>query len=75
MKAKQWKVYRCAVEREDGQRRWDEAYQFLLHCMTQNCGKTRDEKSHESSRQQEEQSGSSTLCSCINHTATTGSDN
>ena len=70
MKAKRWKVYRCAVEREDGQRRWYEAYQFLLHCMTENCENPLDEKS----RQQEEQNGSSTVCSCINHTATTGSD-
>ena len=36
MRTKQWKVYRCAVERDDGQGRWDEAYQFLLHCMTEN---------------------------------------
>ena len=71
MKAKRRKVYRCAVERDDGQQRWDEAYQFLLHCMIENREKTRNEKS----RQQEEQNGSSTVCSCINHTATTGSDN
>ena len=71
MKAKRWKVYRCAVERVDGQRQWDEAYQFLLQRMAENCEKTPDEKSQE----QEEQNGSSTLCSCINHTSTTGSDN
>jgi hypothetical protein len=35
MRTKRWKVYPCAVEREDGQRRWDEAYQFLLHCMAE----------------------------------------
>ena len=71
MRTKRWKVYRCAVEREDGQRRWDEAYQFLLQCMIENREKTLDEKSQE----QEEQNGSSTVCSCINHTATNGSDN
>jgi hypothetical protein len=71
MKAKRWKIHRCAVERGNGQRRWDEAYQFLLQCMIENREKTLDEKS----RQQEEQNGSSALCSCINHTATTGSDN
>jgi len=71
MRTKRWKVYRYAVEREDGQRRWDEAYQFLLHCMTENCEKTRNERS----RQQEEQNGSCALCSCIDYTATTGSDN
>jgi hypothetical protein len=70
MKTKRWKVYRCAVEREDGQQRWDEAYQFLLHCMIENREKTPDEKS----REQEEQNGSGTLCSCLNHTATTGSE-
>ena len=79
MRAKQWKIHRSAIERDDGQRRWDEAYQFLLHCMlhcmAENCEKTTDEKSHEKSRQQEEQDGSSTVCSCINHTATAGSDN
>ena len=71
MKAKRWKICRCAVERVDGQRRWDEAYKFLLQCMIENREKTLDEKSQE----QEEQNGSSTLCSCLNHTATTGSDN
>jgi len=67
MKAKGWKVYRFAVEGEDGQRRWDEAYQFLLRCIVENR-----EKSHES--EQEERNGSGTVCSCINHTTTTGSD-
>ena len=70
MRAKQWKVHQCAIERNDGQRRWDEAYQFLLQCIIENCEKTLDEKSQE----QEEQNGSSTLCPCINHKATTGSD-
>jgi len=63
---KQWKVHRYTVERDDGQRRWDEAYQFLLHCMIENREKARKE--------QEEQNGSCTLCPCLNHTATTGSD-
>lgn len=73
MKAKQWKIYGCAIERDDGQRRWDEAYQFLLQCMIENREKVLDEKTHE--EEQEEQNGSSTLCSCINHTSTTGADN
>ena len=47
MRAKQWKVHRCAIERDDGQRRWDEAYQFLLQCMIENREKTLDEKSQE----------------------------
>ena len=72
MKPKRWKVYRCAVEREDGQQRWDEAYQFLLRCMVENCEKSLDEKSRE--EEQAGQSGSSTLCPCLNNTATTGSD-
>ena len=71
MRAKQWKIHRSAIERDDGQRRWDEAYQFLLQCMIENREKTLDEKSQE----QEEQNGSCAVCSCINHTATTGSDN
>ena len=71
MRPKQWKIHRCAIERNHGQRRWDEAYQFLLEYMMENREKTLDEKSQE----QEEQNGSSTLCPCINHTATTGSDN
>ena len=71
MKAKRCKAYRCAVERVDGQRRWDEAYQFLLQCMIENREKALDEKS----REQEEQNGNCALCSCLNYTATTGSDN
>ena len=73
MKAKRWKVYRCAVERLDGQRRWDEVYQFLLQCMAENCEKSLDERTLE--KEQEEPNGSGTLCSCINYRATTGSDN
>ena len=68
MRAKQWKIYRCAIERDDGQRRWDEAYQFLLHCMMENREKAREEE-------QEERNGSCALCPCLNHTATNGSDN
>ena len=71
MRAKQWKIHRSAIERDDGQRRWDEAYQFLLQCMIENREKTLDEKSQE----QEEQNGSISLCPCLNHTTTTGSDN
>jgi len=63
---KQWKVHRWAVEREDGQQRWDEAYQFLLHCMIENREKSRGEE--------EEQDGSCALRSCFDHKATTGSD-
>jgi hypothetical protein len=73
MRAKQWKIYRCAIERDDGQRRWDEAYQFLLQCMIENREKILDKKTHE--EEQEEQNGSCALCSCLNHTATNGSDN
>ena len=69
---KQWKVHRCIIQRDDGQRRWDEAYQFLLHCMIENREKALDEKTHE--EEQEGQDGSCTLCPCLNHTATTGSD-
>ncbi len=70
MRTKQWKTHRDTIELDNGQRRWDEAYQFLLHCMIENREKSRDGKS----RQQEEQNGSGTLCSCLNHTATTESD-
>jgi len=69
---KQWKVHRCIIQRDDGQRRWDEAYQFLLHCMMENREKALDEKTRE--EEQEERNGSCTLCPCFNHTATDGSD-
>ena len=77
MRTRQWKVDRGTIERDNGQRRWDEAYQFLLQCMIENREKSLDEKSlDEKSREeeQEEQNESGTLCSCLNHTATTGSD-
>jgi hypothetical protein len=64
---KQWQVHRRTTQRDDGQRRWDEAYQFLLQCMMENREKAREEE-------QEERNGSGTLCPCLNHTATTGSD-
>jgi len=72
MRTKQWNVDRDTIERDNGQRRWDEAYQFLLQCMIENREKSLDEKCHE--EEQEEQNGSGTLCPCLNHTATTGSD-
>ncbi len=65
MRTKQWKVHRDATELDNGQRRWDEAYQFLLQCMIENREKTRE---------QEGQDESCALCPCLNHTATTGSD-
>jgi hypothetical protein len=64
---KQWQVRRCTTQRDDGQRRWDEAYQFLLQCMMENREKACEEE-------QEERNGSGTICPCFNHTATTGSD-
>ena len=31
MKARQWKTNRQLIEHPDAQRRWDQAYQSLLH--------------------------------------------
>ncbi len=70
MRTKQWKADRDAIELDNGQRRWDEAYQFLLQCMIENREKSLDEKS----REQEGQDESCALCPCLNHTATTGSE-
>jgi hypothetical protein len=70
MRAKQWKAHGCIIERDDGQRRWDEAYQFLLQCMIENREKSLDEKTREQGGQNE----NCALCPCLNHTAATGSD-
>jgi hypothetical protein len=51
-KRKQWKVHRSTTQREDGQRRWDEAYQFLLHCMIENREKAFDEKTRKEEQEE-----------------------
>jgi hypothetical protein len=51
-KRKQWKVHRCTTQREDGQRRWDEAYQFLLQCMMENREKALDERTRKEEQEE-----------------------
>lgn len=67
---RQWEVSRTLVAQQDGQRRWDYVYQFLLSWMME--GTTGPEPA--SSHQQEEQNGSCTVCSRFDKSSTTSAD-
>lgn len=56
-----WKVSRKLITRHDGQRRWDQAYQFLLRwAMEQEAGKV-----PASSNKEEHYNGNSLVCTCF----------
>jgi len=65
-----WQVSRSVVVRDDGQRRWDYAYQFLLRWAMENEAGTEPAPSHP----QEDYHGSRPVCTRIDQPATTGSD-
>lgn len=66
-------ITRTIVPRLDGQRRWDVAYQLLLQWSSE---RNPGDVSHKlkPAHQKENAYESSTLCSCLNHPPTTGSD-
>jgi hypothetical protein len=67
---RQWEVSRALVAQDDGQRRWDYVYQFLLSWMME--GTTGPEPA--TSHKQEGQNGSCTVCSRFDESATAGAD-
>jgi len=64
-----WKVRRTVVARDDGQRRWDYAYQFLLQWATDSSADT-----YSAPTQQEEGNECGNLRPGLDPTATAGSD-
>ena len=69
MKAKR-AVSRRLVEQRDGQRRWDDAYQFLLRWVMEGSAGTGPEPPHE----QEEEDGNCLVCARIDESATAEPD-
>jgi hypothetical protein len=66
----EWHVSRTFIERTDGQRRWDYAFQFLLRWAMEQSASVALAPSH----QQENQDEDSLLCSCFDQSPTTESD-
>jgi hypothetical protein len=70
---RKWQVRRSMVERLDGQRRWDCAYQCLLRWVSEAASQANNNSP--SSAQREEQANESRhLHSCFNTTAAKGAD-
>jgi hypothetical protein len=70
MKA-EWSVSRSTIARPDGQRRWDYAYQFLVRwAMEQEASSNPTPLP----KQEEDQNGSSPICSSFDQWSTTKSD-
>lgn len=67
---RQWEVSRTLVAQDDGQRRWDYVYQFLLSWMM--AGTTGPEPA--TSHKQEGQNGSCTVCSRFDESPTASAD-
>jgi len=67
----EWSVSRSTIARPDGQRRWDYAYQFLVRwAMAQGASA----KPTPLPKQEEQQNGSSPICSSFDQWPTTKSD-
>jgi hypothetical protein len=64
-----WKVRRTGTARDDGQRRWDYAYQFLVQWATDSSADT-----HSAPTQQEEGNERGTLRPGLDPTPRAGSD-
>lgn len=72
MKTKQsWQVTRSTIARSDAERRWDYAYQFLLHwAMELDTGTP----PMSSTPAQEDHHGNCSVCPRVDQPPTTGSD-
>jgi hypothetical protein len=64
-----WQIRRRVIARSDGERRWDEAYQFLLQWAMDDTGVC-----PVPSHQQEESDGSRPVCPCFDHPTTANAD-
>jgi hypothetical protein len=66
----QWEVSRTLLAQNDGQRRWDYVYQFLLSWMMEGTTGSAPASSH----QEEEQNGSCIVCPRFDESPTAGAD-
>ena len=72
MKSKpSWQVRRTGIAQRDGRRRWDEAYQLLLHWAVETEGGDLSTLAHPL---EEEPHGSSSLCPRLNQPTTAAAD-
>ena len=65
-----WQVCRVTVGQDDGERRWDYAYQFLLQWAMEHEAGSRPAPSHP----QEEPHGSRSLRPCVHDSSATAPD-
>ena len=65
-----WHVRRGTVAQPDGERRWDEAYQFLLRWTMEHEAGTRPAPSH----LQEDTHGSRSVRPCLDTSSATAAD-
>jgi hypothetical protein len=68
-----WQIRRTTVERLDGQRRWDCAYQCLLRWASEAVSQAND-NSPSSTQQEEPSNESRDLCSCLDTTSAKSAD-
>jgi hypothetical protein len=66
-----WQVRRTGSPQRDGRRRWDEAYQLLLHWAVET---EEDDPSTLAHPMKEEPHGSGSLCPRLNQSATAAAD-
>jgi hypothetical protein len=65
-----WQVHRTPIAQQDGERRWDYAYQFLLQWALEHEAGTSPALSHD----QEDSHGSGSLRPCLNQSAAPAPD-
>ena len=66
-----WQVTRSAIARSDGERRWDYAYQFLLHWATETDTGTQPVPS---AHAQEDDHGNRSVCPRVDQPPTADPD-
>jgi hypothetical protein len=66
-----WQVRRTGIAQRDGSRRWDEAYQLLLHWVVETEGGGLSTLTHPL---EEEPHGSGPICPRLNQPATAAAD-
>jgi hypothetical protein len=65
-----WQIRRTVTARHDGERRWDDVYQFLLRWAMEHDATQCLAPEH----QQEESHGNRPVCACVDQSSTTSAD-
>jgi hypothetical protein len=65
-----WQIRRTVIARQDGERRWDEVYQFLLRWAMEHDATRCLAPEH----QQEESHGNRPVWACVDHPSPTSAD-